>query len=172
MTFLAMDRARDDTVAYFQATVPAQITLLNAARPTKHQMQADFSTYAATPLLAQPETPALYVIPSALGFRGTNWGAVIDQQHQFDLCVEVGNADEEVAMQDMLGYLDAVLNALEQFVLRTASMAHGQQILFGTGTEGQEASVIRFQSVAPQNAGQPFYAQAILPITVFQSEAP
>lgn len=170
MTVLLADRARDDTLAYFKATVPAQIVAVNALRPTKHQLQADFTTYAGEPRLAKPESPTLYVLPSEAGFRGTNWTAIVQQDIQLDLCIEVGNQDEPTAMDDLLGYFAVVINAIRQFTQGTASMAHGQQILFGQAQDGQEQHAIRFQAQGSETL-VPFYAQAIIPVTVIQDEA-
>jgi len=171
MTFLAMVRARQDLLAYFQAQLPAQIAAVNALGVLAIPLASDMSTYAAAPRLHQPETPALYVVPAVSGFRGTNWPALLQQQHEFECCIQVGHQDEETAMDWVLGYTTAVLNALEQWILRAAPLAHGQQLLFGSAREGEEANVIRFQSTA-REAFVPFYAEAVIPLTVIQDEAP
>lgn len=171
MTVLLFDRTRDDTIAYFKATVPAQVTAVNALRVPlgKAALAADFATYAGEPRLAKPEPPTLYVIPSQAGFRGTNWNAEVQQDNQIDLCIEVGNQDEAAAMDDMLGYFAVVINAIREFTQGTASMAHGQQILFGQAQEGQEQNVIRFQAQGIEEQ-YPYYVQAIIPVTVIQDE--
>ena len=169
MTFLAMIRARQDTLAFLKANVPGQITALNIIGVSDVALPLDFTTYSAAPLLAQPETPACFVIPSSTGFRGTQWDAQIDSQHEFDICIEVGNQDEEQAMQQMLGMTMAVINTVGLWVKRAASMAHGQQILYGS--ESSAERTVTFQSVA-SSTETPFYAQCVIPCTVFQSETP
>ena len=162
--------AQADLLAYLKANVPPQITAVNAIGVLTIPLLQDMATYADAPLLSQPETPALYVIPAATGYRGTQWDANLDEQHGFDIGIEVGDQDEHNAMQALLGYTQAVLNAIGLWTRHLATMTHGQQVMYGSPVPNAE-DVVRYQTVAVV-APVPFYSQAVLPVTVFQSEVP
>lgn len=175
MTFQGMIMTRADVLAYMRAQCPAQVTAINGLGVLTTNMPGDFVGYWGAPQVAQPETPALYVLPEAMGLRGTNWNSQIGQTNALMLVVEVGHHDEEMAMQWLLGYTQVVLNAIEQFILGLAPLAHSQQIGFGAASESpsgtQVMPVVDFIARG-RAANGPFYVEANIPIWVTQDEAP
>ncbi len=170
MTALGMLRAQADLLAYLKANVPSQIIAVNATGVLTIPLLSDMTTYSDAPMLAQQETPALFVIPSASGYRGTQWDANLDEQHGLEIGIEVGDQDEHNALQALLGYTQAVLNAVGLWPRRLAAMAHGEQLLFGAvGATAED--VVKYTNIALE-APVPFYSQATIPVTVYMSEVP
>ncbi len=165
---LLAEIARDALYAFLQAQMPAAITNVNSERTGKNTL-VSIASWTGTPLKAQPETPAIYVIPKSGGFRGTTWGASVDEQHRLFIYVQVGNEDEETAMQDLIGYVAAVVQCLVLPFKLLAHLDNNVQLLFGHGGTDAE-DCFEFSLATP--VGSTFYADASIAVSAFFSEVP
>jgi hypothetical protein len=165
MTLLLADLARDSLLSFFQSEFPGQIAAVNAARPTKHALGA-VATWAASPLVAMPETPAVGILVQTSGFRTTNWNALADERHVLHVYVQTANQDEELLEQDIIGW-QAVLAQCMWLVLKgSVPFPNGVQFLFAG--DGSEAFVFGPR----QMAASLYYADVTMPVDVFFSEVP
>jgi hypothetical protein len=164
---LIADIGRDALLTFLQAQMPAQIAALNAARTGKHTL-VPIASWSASSQVAQPEYPAVYVLPQTNGFRGTQLNVNLDEQMQVYVWVQCGDSDEETNQQDLQGYMAAVVNAVIANLKGGNPLNNGVQVLFGHG-DGAENVITWGPSQMDAKSG-PYYVDAYLALTLFYSE--
>lgn len=167
MTVLMADVARDALSAFLQAQMPAQIAAVNGLRSAKHQLE-QITTWTASPLVATPEPPALGILMQTSGFRGTQLGTTLDEQHAVHVYLQAGNLDEETLQSDLIGYAAALVNCILLPMKGLAAIGSGVQALFGA-KGGDAEDVLVFGPSQP--AANLFYGDVTLILTLFNTEA-